>query len=476
MKIFDQKISGRMAFAFASMSLALLFSSCSKSEDVKVSAPLFKVGAEINTKTPLSGFIKGTLSSDSTYTVDGDVFIGENDTLVVQPGARIHFPGNAPYCFVVKGTFLSLGTQEKPIFFTVPSAVKTDAYGADPTLDPAFKGLWGGILGDVAYKSIIIKWTHLEFGGGKLGTSPVEWLGNGKNAYTLSSANPDGIFVLEDSWVYGSLDDPFRPFGGKFNIMRNTFEKCGFTGGEAINIKSGSVGNFAYNMVIGMATNGPKASNNGGKNPQTNFYFFNNTIVECGFRRSSQGRGGSTNYEEGSKGACYNNLMVNCKYGPRVVGATGDYNGNALVVADTAHLEYGYNFNYVDDLSTANEIYPTGFGTKPKSTDIPAPSSFLPESYQIGQVYDGSKAIGKNNPNFVGFLLPRSTTYKLGDISTVGNSDFHLKSGSPALNVGYIGFDPLKVVPVDPIFGSSEITAPGKDMGAFQSDGSGNQH
>jgi len=467
--ILQNKIANYLMFAAA----ATLWS-CGQSEKVKVSQPFFKVGEQVSTKTPLAGSIKGTLASDSIYTVAGDVTINEGDTLVVQPGARVHFPGTATYCFVVKGTLLSLGTKEKPIYFTVPSATKTDTYGADPTKDPAYKGLWGGILGETTFKAIIIKWTHLEFGGGKLGTSPVSFLANGANSYTLSTANPDGVCVLEDSWVYGAVDDPFRPFGGRFNVMRNTFEKCGFTGGEAMNIKSGSVGNFAYNLVVGAATNGPKASNNGGKNPQTNFNFYNNTIVASGFRRTAAGRGGSINFEEGSRGSFYNNLMVNCKYGPRVVGATANYNGNALVVADTSHLVYGNNFNYVDNADLANEIYPTGFGTKPQATDIPAPASFLPAGYKPGQVYDGSSVVGKNNPQFVNFTLPQ--VGKISDVSFVGTYDFHLKAGSPALGKGFTGFDPLTVVPVDANFGSTEITPPGKDIGAYQADGTGNKH
>ena len=124
-----KSITIKHAFVAASLAFsAFLLGSCQKSSDemVTVSEPLFKVGAAVSTKTPLSGSIKGTLLADSTYTVGGDVIINENDTLVIQPGARIHFPGNAPYCFVVKGSLLSLGSQAKPIYFTVPSAVKTD--------------------------------------------------------------------------------------------------------------------------------------------------------------------------------------------------------------------------------------------------------------------------------------------------------------------------------------------------------------
>ncbi|MFM9840908.1 MAG: hypothetical protein ACKVOQ_21760 [Cyclobacteriaceae bacterium] len=452
---------------------------CNSSENPTVSEPIFKVGAGISTKTPLSGIIKGTLLSDSVYTVNGDVIINENDTLVIQQGARVHFPGTAVYSFVVKGTLLSLGTKEKPIYFTVPTAVKTDTYGADVTKDPAFKGLWGGILGETAFKSIIIKWTHLEFGGGREAVTPVSFIANGGVMYTISCKNPNGFLVLEDSWIYGSVDDPIRPFGCKFSMMRNTFEKCGLTGGEAFNVKSNCIGNFAYNLVVGMATNGPKASNNGAAvgSPATNVYFYNNTIVECGFRRSAAGRGGSTSYEENSKGYCYNNLLINCKFGTRVVAVTGSYAGNPLVAADTANLKYGNNYSYVDDLASANEIYPTLCGTKPQSTDIPTPSTFLPTGYKPGDKFDGSSVVGKNNPQFVGFTLPRNTANKLGDISFVGTSDFHLQSTSPAVGKGFTGFTPVATgIPESKNFGTSPITAPGKDIGAFQIDKTGNQH
>jgi len=455
---------------------AFTFTSCNKnSENVVVSEPLFQVGKAVSTKTPLAGSIKGTLLADSTYTVGGDVIINEGDTLVIQPGAKINFPGTAPYCFVVKGSLLSLGSQAKPIYFTVPSAVRTDTYGADPTKDQAYKGLWGGIYGETNFKNIIIKWTHIEFGGGKLGTSPVSFMANGATSYAISCKNPTGILVLEDSWIYGAIDDPIRPFGCKMNVMRNTFEKCGFTGGEAMNIKSGVEGIFAYNLIIGMATNGPKASNNGGVNPQTNVQFYNNTLIHNGYRRSSAGRGGSINFEEGSKGGFWNNLMVNCKYGPRIVGATANYSGNALVVADTANIKYSNNYNYVDSLKIANEIYPVGFATKPQSTDIPAPSSFLPASYKPGQAYDGSAVVGKNDPQFVNFPLPAQVN-RLADISFVGTFNFRLKSTSPAIGKGTTDVTILKVVPVDAKFGATVLTPPNKDIGAYPSDGSGNKH
>ena len=102
----------------AVVGMASLLQGCNKNEEqVNVSVPFFKVGQAVSTKTPLNGPIKGTLLSDSVYRVSGDVFINENDTLVIQPGARIHFPGNATYSFVVNGSLFSLGTEAKPHLF-----------------------------------------------------------------------------------------------------------------------------------------------------------------------------------------------------------------------------------------------------------------------------------------------------------------------------------------------------------------------
>lgn len=454
-----------------------LLASCNKSnESVQLSTPPLSVGKPVDNTAPLGGSIKGTMKQDLSFDVSADVYVNAGDTLVIQPGVKVNFLGN--YNFIIKGTLLSLGSQADPIWFYPKNFVHTDQVGADPATDPAYQGKWGGILGDVTCPLMVLKWTHVEGGGGTVVTTPVSaGIANNKNTYPIFFQNPQGVFDLEDSWVYGSTDDPIRILGGRINVMRNTWEKGGKTGGESLNIKSGTTGNIAYNLFIGTATNGSKASNNGGKNPQTTIYMYNNTYVHCGYRRNSAGRGGSINYEEGSRGVYYNNLMVNCKYGPRVVGS-GNYLGNVLVVADTANLKYGYSLNYVDSLAQANEIYPTQFLTKPQATDLPLPSSFLPAGYKVGQVYSGSSAIGKNNPQFVNFPLP-APVKSLAQVNVVGTYNFHLNANSPAIGKGYTSFQPLATSPAIPVsanFGATAINPPSKDLGAYPSDNTGNQH
>ncbi len=477
----------------AVMSLAIGFSSCSKQDETQVTAAYFKAGQAIS-DTTTGGALKGTMLTGKTYRINRDITVNPNDTLVIQPGVKLYFGatqvGKNAISLIVHGSLLSLGTKTLPIYFTVENQAKSDTPGQDPTTDPAYKGLWGGILGDADTKNMIIKWTHVEFGCGKLLTSPVSGISNGAAAYMISFVNPDGIFVLEDSWVYGGVDDPIRIQGGKINVMRNTFEKGGLFGGESLNVKSGTVGNYAYNVTIGSATNGLKASNKGGKNPQTNIFMYNNTIINSGYRRNADGRGGSVNFEEGAKGNAYNNIVVNCKYGLRILtadkGGSTQYSGNPLPPADFANIAYGNNLYYVDAVAQANQIYPVESGTgipTDANPDMPSfktlgitISSTFPLSKTTVTSYDGTKAVqaAGTNPKFVNFALP--ATGSPADISYATGFDFHLSSSSPAVGKGFTGFTPLAVVPVNDNFGSSGITPPNKDLGAYPTDGTGNKH
>jgi hypothetical protein len=483
------------------LSLSIGFSSCDNKTEV--SAAYYQAGKPIDASTT-GGAVKGTMLANTTYRITTDLIVNPGDTLVIQPGVKIYMgaadplknAGNSVTNLIVHGTLLSLGTKEKPIYITAENVAKTDSPGApvsdaNGVIDPAYKGFWGGILGDTDTKLMVIKWTHVEFGCGKLATSPVTGITNGNPAYMISFINTNGVFILEDSWVYGGVDDPIRIQGGKFNVMRNTFEKGGLFGGESLNIKSGCVGNYAYNVTIGSATNGPKASNKGGNGP-TDVYMYNNTIVNSGFRRDKPGRGGSLNFEEGAKGKAYNNIMVNCKYGLRILtadkGSSSQYSNNPLSPSDFTdnRIQYGNNLYYADNVDIANQIYPVESGTgipTGANADIPsfttlgiALTSTNPLSKSIVTVYDGTKAAqaAGTNPLFKTFTLPASG--KPSDISYATGFDFNLQSGSPAIGKGFTGFTPQQMVPLSDNFGSSGITPPNKDLGAYPTDGNGNKH
>jgi len=476
-----------------SLGLSLLaFASCSKKggDNVVVSAPLIQVGKPIsNAGTLPAGNYKGTMLAGQTYTVGGDITVNAGDTLLIQKGVTINMTNGAN--FIVNGDLISAGTKDAPITITDPSkSKKTGASTAGS--DDAYKGGWGGIYCSNTSKLVVIKWTHLDFGGAALKTLPFPasaGLAAG-NQYILFFENPTGVFILEDSWLYGSPDDATRFYGGYLNIMRNTMEKCGGIGGDGFNAKGSSVGNMAYNLIIGGATNGTKTASDGTTGAPCQFAIYNNTYVNDGFRNTGVygARSGSVEIENNSRALVYNNLIVDCDFGVRIAGGPG---GAKVYLADTTtstsalfpKTSYGYNYYYADNAAIANQIVPTSVAqpvvTHPEATDIPNMAAFLGASYTFGKVYDGSSFVGKNNPMFVNYSLPAAADFWVTQAS-VDNFNFHLQAGSPAAGKGTTNASLVKPItaniPVDATFGSSEITLPGADMGCYQLNGNGNHH
>lgn len=465
-----------VSFLFAATLLSL--ASCSKNDGVTVSSQEFTAGTFIqkgdtlNSKNGSNGrAIKGTLQAGETYYLSGDygdATVNSGDTLVVQSGVKVLIvgassganaigtEGHAP-ALLINGTFLCLGTKTKPILFSVADpALKSDPGKdpQDPNTDPAFKGYWGGVQGGAGSGDIIIKWTRLEYLGGIAPATAASRPGQAR--YGILVGNPASNFVLEDSWLYGSNNDMVRPAGCKYEILRNTFEKVGFIAGECVNVKSGSIGDIAYNLVIGGTGNAFKTANAGGLSPQSNMTCYNNTVITTGYRQAKAGEGGSIDFENGGRGLAYNNLLADCAYGLAVRGG-----GGSTPAADTVNTHYGYTYNYGDNISMTTQFLPVGFITVQQSSDINGGNATTP---------------GANNPSFVNYPLPLGGAVNLNSADYVGGYDFHLKSGSSAIGKGYTNFSPYGVVKVDPIFGVTEVTAPGKDIGAFQTNGSGNQH
>ena len=228
---------------------------------------------------------------------------------------------------------------------------------------------------------------------------------------------------------------------------------------------------MAYNLFIGNATGGQKASNKGQASgaPTANVVMYNSTFVNCGYRQIQTGRGANINFEEGASGKFYNNLAVNCKFGYRVVNTP---------VADTANLFYGNNYQYADSLSLANQFFPTGYITRPRTTDLPLPSSYLPSNYTLGAVYNGAPVVQAGNPLFINYPLPVTGGIKLRDISTMGNFNFRLQASSPCIGKGYTGLNlaPIQNITVNAIFGVTYYPQPGVDVGCYQFNGTGNNH
>ncbi len=455
----------------------LAITSCKKSDNGTISEPQIQIGQTLTSDT-LKGSVKGTMVSGKTYYFYDQVIVNAGDTLLMQSGVKLLSLAPAAQLYV-KGSFISLGTKANPNWITGidadknPSAYKLTT-PQDPNTDPGLKPtgkLWGGIQCDKTADLLDIKWTHMDFAGGTVSASnPPVGYATGANLFNIFFQNPAGILILEDSWIYGSTTDAVRMNGGKFHIMRNTAEKIAYNDGDCFNVKNSSVGDMAYNLIVGTAKGGTKASNKGTYGTtQTNVNMYNNTYITGGFRSVDPDRGANVNYEEGARGNAYNNIFVNCRTGLRILENPK---------ADTANCHYGNNLSYGDSLSIVNMFYPPTHITKPIDSDIPAPASFYPgypNSYTLGQVYNAPALVGKNNPQFVNFPLPVVGALTLYNF--VGNYNFHLNTGSPAIGKGYTAFTPINATSAltTPAL-KATITAPSIDLGAFPVDGSGNQH
>ncbi len=434
-------------------------------------APKNLIGQPITTDTVhgnlFGSFQTGaTMLSGRTYYMDNDIIIPAGDTLLLQPGVTIIVLGTATNFpdFQMSGTLISMGTKLQPNYVTVLQAKRTYAN--------LQAGLWGGIQCDLKSGDLILHWTHLEYGGGlgnAVGTSK-------KTAYVIYFQNPSSNFIMEDSWITGGTDDPVRIAGGKISVMRNVWEATSTTSGDACNMKSGTIGDVAYNLFIGSATNGPKLANTGGINPQTNVNIYNNTIVTCGWRITLSGRAGSTDIETGARGSEYNNLIVNCRTGFRLLGGS--------VIADTANTFYDYQWYFGAVDSIVKYFYPS-------------------DGIQAPKPHDKAGAVKANDPMFVAYnvngidpskyIFPISfgqqdpienvkNSIRFSDLSNNFNSDFHLKPNSPCIGTAFTGPAPV-TIPMNAVtsmvsasnpFGATPVGL-GRDFGAYQSDGSGNQ-
>lgn len=399
--------------------------------------------------TDISGYLRGTLLAGKTYNMVGTVIIPQNETLRVEPGVTV-IVGNdgsgSGFEFTVNGTFAALGTKAQPIMFTVPEA--------DRKIENIFGGLWCGFQARPTAKALVLKWCKASYVGGQGGAGTPR---AGKGTYGFASLDPNTEIIVEDCHLSGAVDDWFRPNGGKINIVRNVFEFAGETGGDGLNIKGGVVGNIAFNVFIGGATNAYKISNEGSSTVQTNVNVYNNIALNGGFRRAGNTRGANINYEVGARGYAFNNIVANCKRGMRV-----------LADADLQNIKFDNNLYYAAFAEMVAEKIPT---------DAVVPTEkVLGTNNIMGSTGENDPMWQNCNLNEFSMVdLLAGSNQKRG-INEKGTKDFRLKTGSPCIGKGTKQWAPVQVQWMVSGDLAPSIMQPSTDIGAYPLDNTGNQY
>ena len=428
-------------------------SSCKKEDEkVKIEQPNTSDVKIITAETVnLSGPMEGTLLAGKTYILTGDLIIPENKEIIVEPGVTVIAQGDGGVIgpeITIHGSFISKGTEAQPVLFTVPTEKRTMAN--------IFTGLWGGFQCSDKAKLLYIKWTRMEYLGGEGGPGTPS---AGEARYGIHTLNSNTEVILEDSWVYGCKDDVYRPIGGKIHLMRNTFQFCGQTGGDGLNVKAGTIGNIAFNVFYGSATNAFKPSNEGDATIQTNIMVYNNTIVNGGWRRPGMSRGANINFEVGAKGGAYNNIIVNCKRGIRV-----------LEDADIPNIKIDNNLYYASYQEMVDEFIPTDAATSTKAASG--------TKNIIGLVKQNDPKFVKYNVDLFSYADYGAGENQPAAMNSNSGADLRLAAGSPAIGAGTTAFTPVSVTWQYAVNDRAPSVAnPSLDLGAYPTSGQGgNKH
>jgi hypothetical protein len=433
-----------------------MMSSCKK--EPEISPEHIIGGVEVSDAAPLTGSVKGTMKSGKTYYLNGEVTINQGDTLFLEAGVKV-YAKSAASAFIIKGVFVSAGTKESPNVIGFEGKTRE----GDVNPETAMDGLWGGLICDASCPLLAVKWTSLEYTGSHFINAPIEGL-SAKNYYWgITFQNPDGILIVEDSWIYGVNTEGIRVTGGKVSIMRNTIEKMGQELGDALALKGGVIGNVAYNVLIGCSSHGIIVDN-GLAATQCRINAYNNTIVNSGWRTARDNEIYAICFHKGAAGKAFNNAIINCRAG-LFLSNTNPPNMQAFT--------HGNNYFYGNTKDIAEGFYPAGGLGVPAATDIPALSSY--GAIAEDGSYDGTDLVAKNAPLFVSFVLPGAKEPK--DIAYSKGFNFALQASSPLTGKGTTtAVDVIDAVPVHELFGATEVTRPGSDIGAYQSNGTGNKH
>ena len=192
---------------------------------------------------------------------------------------------------------------------------------------------------------------------------------------------------------------------------------------EAINVKAGCKLDIANNVIYNACTNAFKLSNAGNSEtvPLTRLTAYNNTIVNCGWRRAKNKKGGSIWLEKAIAPTFVNNLVYDCRFGMKQPKKDG---------ADLANSNVAPNYYFA---STE-----TGVKQMSKDADLIIWNDNDIKSSVAGQLDPLFKNFKRTDGMNINCEVDDAA--KGAPIAFDPSWDFNLQHTSPALSGGATGF------------------------------------
>ncbi|MBO8440036.1 MAG: right-handed parallel beta-helix repeat-containing protein [bacterium] len=352
---------------------------------------------------------------DTTVILTDHYLVPEGESLYVEEGATV-IASNSEVKpeIVVLGNLYVLGTEANPVTFTVEESSKSDRFSRN----------WGGIICGYNSEEVVLQNAIIEYGGAQTQESSLSFqhqlfkTETGEGVPGFHFCNPDGQFVITGCTFRNMAEDCIYITGGKSIVMNNRFICNGYDGGEAINYKSDCLVDVAFNFIYDANTNGFKLSNEGFAYVQTVFNGYNNTMVNCGWRRPGV-KGGCIWLEAAIIANLYNNLVYDCRWG----------------------LKYDIEDDHDESCVLTPNYYFASTQTGVDQMQADAEEGILNSADDIM-----SATPGDMNPLFVNFTQQDDININVGGnaagapVEFNDSWDFHLSAGSPALTGGVTGF------------------------------------
>ena len=371
--------------------------------------------------TQVAEYPVGSLVWSKDTTLCESVEIPVGTSLYIEPGVTVTCKSEVrvPVEIVVLGNLYCMGTAEKPVTFTSDTKKPAD---------------WGGII--CGYNSEEVVLNHVEVAYAC--ATPTESSASFQNKLFKTTidggvpafhfCNVNGKFVMANCFFHDNYNDQTYFTGGNGVIINNIFADSGNAadGGEAINVKAGCKLDVVNNIIYNACTNAFKLSNAGNSEtiPLTEMTVYNNTVVDCGWRRAKNKKGGSVWVEKAAKPIFVNNLIYDSRFGLKQPKQDG---------ADMEHSRLTPNYYFASTDKGVEQMAKGASLSIWYDTDIKSSVAG-----QLNPLFKNFKQSDKMNINCEIDLQEKGAPLAFDN-----TWNFEYQDNSPALSGGVTDFSPL---------------------------------